>query len=139
MLEKRTVLPKGECVEIIGMSNWIVHIALEKTVWKVLAHIGAYIFEEKLELYHRLNKKSNPTIVNFLGDSKQVMKVKKHVKDLNPSYLDFPEGTRLFINGTLCSYYRVLWNKNKKLWINKKKKNNVCIKNMGKEGLNDYF
>ena len=73
MLEKRAVLTKGECVEIIVMSHRTVYIALEKTVCKVLPHIEAYIFAEKLELYHRLNKKSNRTIVKFPGDSKQVM------------------------------------------------------------------
>ena len=63
------------------------------------------------------------------------MRVKK---DLNPNDLDFPEGTRLFINDTLCPYYRVLWNKYKKLWINKKKYD-VCIKNIGKEALHVVF
>ena len=58
------------------------HIALEKTVCKILPLIGAYIFEEKLELYHRLNKKSDRMIVKFLGDSKQVMKINKDIKDL---------------------------------------------------------
>ena len=48
------------------------------------------------------------------------MRVKKDLKDLNLNNLDFPEGTRLFINDTLCPYYRVLWNKYKKLSINKK-------------------
>ena len=42
-----------------------------------------------------------------------MIKVKKDLKDLNPTDLDFPEGTRLFINDTLCGYYRVLWNKQK--------------------------
>ena len=56
-----------ERVEIIGMSNWIVHSVLEKTVCKLLQHIGVDIFEEKLESYHFLNKKSDQTIVKFLG------------------------------------------------------------------------
>ena len=66
------------------------------------------------------------------------MRVKKDLKDLNPNDLDFPEGTRLFINDTLCPYYRVLWNKYKKLWINKKKYH-VCIKNISKEALHVVF
>ena len=65
------------------------------------------------------------------------MRVKKDLKDLNSNDLDFPEGKRLFINDTLCPYYRVLWNKYKKLWINKKKY--VCIKNIGKEALHVAF
>ena len=66
------------------------------------------------------------------------MRVKKDLKDLNPNDLDFPEGTRLFINDTLCPYYRVLWNKYKRLWINKKKYD-VCIKKIGKEALRVVF
>ena len=58
---------RRESVEIIGMSNWIVHSILEKTVCKLLQHIGADIFEEKLESYHLLNKKSDRTIVRFLA------------------------------------------------------------------------
>ena len=58
---------RRESVEIIGMSNWIVHSVLEKTVCKLLQHIGADIFEEKLESYHLLNKKSDRTIVRFLA------------------------------------------------------------------------
>ena len=50
------------------------------------------------------------------------MKVKKDLKDLNPTDLNFSEGTQLFINETLFPCYRVLWNKHKKLWINKKKR-----------------
>ena len=66
------------------------------------------------------------------------MRVKKDLKDLNLTDLDFLEGTRLFINDTLSPYYRVLWNKYKKLWINKKKYD-VCIKNIGKEDLHVVF
>ena len=37
-----------------------------------------------------------------------MIRVKKDLKDLNTTDLDFPEGTRLFINDTLCPYCRVL-------------------------------
>ena len=50
-----------------------------------------------------------------------MIRIKKDLKDLNTTDLDFPEGTRLFINDTLCPYYRLLWNKHKELSINKKK------------------
>ena len=63
------------------------------------------------------------------------MRVKKDLKDLNPNNLDFPEGTRLFINDILCPYYRVLWNKYKKL----RNKNDVCLKNISKEALQAVF
>ena len=102
---------RRESAEIIGMSNWIVHSALANTVCKVLQHIGADICEEKLELYHRINKKrrSGDNEIFWRKDCEQVMRVKKDLKDLNPDNLDFPEGTWLFINDTLHPYYRIFW------------------------------
>ena len=90
-------------------------------VCKVLQHTGADICEENIESSHRLNKKSNQTIVTFSRrkDCEQVMRVKKDLKDLNPTDLDFPEGTQLFTNHSLCPYYKGLWNECKKLWIKK--------------------
>ena len=48
------------------------------------------------------------------------MRVKKNLKDLDATDLDLPAGTKLYINDSLCPYYRGLWNKAKKLWIKKK-------------------
>ena len=111
-----------ESVGIIGMSSWVAHSTLEKTVCKVLQQIWADTCEEKLKSYNRLNKKRwSDNCEIFRGkDCEHVMRVKKDLKDLNPNNLDFPEGTRLFIIDNLCPYYRVLWNKYKKLSINKK-------------------
>ena len=38
------------------------------------------------------------------------MHIKKGLKDLNPTNLSFPEGTKIYINDSLCPYYRGLWN-----------------------------
>ena len=65
---------------------------------------------------HRL--KDNDRVVIKLSNSKdslQVLRVKKYLKSLEPTELDFPEGTRIFINESLCAYSRGLWNKCKKL------------------------
>ena len=80
--------PEGR---VIGMSNSIVQSALEKTVCKVVQHIGADICEEKIKSYHRLNKKRQSEIreISRRKDCEQVMKVKKDLKDLSPSDLGF--------------------------------------------------
>ena len=44
------------------------------------------------------------------------MRVKKGLKDLNPTNLSFPEGTKIYVNDSLCPYYRGLWNECKKLY-----------------------
>ena len=49
------------------------------------------------------------------------MRVKKDLKDFDATDLDLPAGTELYINDSLCPYYRGLWNETKKL-CNKKKK-----------------
>ena len=47
------------------------------------------------------------------------MRVTEDLKDLNPTDLDFPQGTRLVVSDSLCPYYRGLSNECKNLWINK--------------------
>ena len=76
---------------------------------KVLQQIEADTCEKKLESYYRLNKKRrlDDSDIFRKKDCEQVMRVKKALKDLNN--LDFPEGTGLFINDTLCPSYRILW------------------------------
>ena len=62
------------------------------------------------------------TIVKFLRrkDCDQVMRVKSKLKKLKPSDLNLPGGTKLYINESLCPYYRGLWNHCKKLWNRRK-------------------
>ena len=42
------------------------------------------------------------------------------MKVLNPTNLSFLEGTKKYVNYSLCPYCKVLWNECKKLWNNKK-------------------
>ena len=57
------------------------------------------------------------TIVKFSKRKvcQQVLRVKKELKNIDPSEFDFPEGTPILVNESLCSYYKMLWNKCKKL------------------------
>ena len=52
---------------------------------------------------------------NNRKDSLQVLRVKKDLRSLNLTELEFPEGTKIFTNESLWAYYRGLWNKCKKL------------------------
>ena len=72
--------------------------------------------ETDIQACHRL-KDNDRVIIKFGNrkDSLQVLCVKKDLESLDPSELDFPEGKRIFINESLCAYYRGLWNKCKKL------------------------
>ena len=47
------------------------------------------------------------------------MRVKKELKNIDPSKFDFADDTAIFTNESLCSYYKMLWNGCKKLWEKK--------------------
>ena len=79
--------------------------------------IGEGIEGEGIEACHRLNKQSDRTIVKFSRRKvcEHVMRKKSELRKLKPSELDLPNGTKLYINESLCPYYRGLWNQCKKL------------------------
>ena len=109
---------RRECVEVVGLPSSIEDKDLEPTVCRVLQHIGVGITGEGIEACHRLNKQSDRTIVKFSRrkDCEHVMRKKSELRKLKPSELDLPNGTKLYINESLCPYYRGLWNQCKKLW-----------------------
>ena len=107
---KNAQYSQRECVEVDKH--------LEPTVCRVLQHIGVGITGEGIEACHRLNKQSDRTIVKFSRrkDCEHVMRKKSELRKLNPSELDLPNVTKLYINESLCPYYRGLWNQFKNLW-----------------------
>ena len=112
---------RRECLEVIGIPKTVESKDLEQTVCKVFNSIGFDNKEDRIEACHRLTK-SDRTIVKFSRrkDCQHLMRIKKGLKDLNPTNLSFPEGTKMYVNDSLCPYYRGLWNECKKLWNNKK-------------------
>ena len=86
------------------------------TVGGIFKKIGVEIDERDVQVCHRLKEKER-TGVKFVNrkDCLQILRVKKKLKCLDPTELDFPENIRLFINKSLCLYYRVIWNKYKRL------------------------
>ena len=103
---------RRECVEVVGLPSSIEDKDLEPTVCRVLQHIGVGITGEGIEACHRLNKQSDRTIVKFSRrkDCEHVMQKKSELRKLKPSKLDLPNGAKLYINESLCPYYRGLWN-----------------------------
>ena len=98
---------------------------LEPTVSRILHHIGVNISGNKIEACHRLGKNRDRTIVKFSRrkGSEHTTRVKKDLKDLDATDLDFPAGTKFYIIDSidsLCPYDKGLWNEIKKLWNNEK-------------------
>ena len=82
----------------------------------VFRNIDVETDERDVQACHRLKEKER-TIVKFLNrkDCLQILRVKKELKFLDPTELDFPENTKIFINESLCPHCGGIWNKCKKL------------------------
>ena len=107
---------RRDTLEIVGIPNSIDNSVLEETVRGVFKKIGVEIDERDVQACHRLKEKDR-TIVKFVNRRVclQIFRVKKELKSLDPTDLNFPENTKFFINECLCPYYRGIWNKCKKL------------------------
>ena len=73
------------------------------------------ICDRDIQACHRLKDKDR-TIVKFTNrkDCLQILRVKRQLKGLHPAVVDLPEGTKIFVNESLCPYYRGIWSKCKK-------------------------
>ena len=76
---------------------------------------GCNVDKEDLDACHWLKDKER-VIVKFYRrkDCEKVLKAKNDLQNLNSTNLDLPEGSKIFINQSLCSYYRLLWSTSKK-------------------------
>ena len=108
-------------MEVIGIPKTVESKDLEHIICKVFNSIGFDIGEDRRQSCHRLTK-SDCTVVKFSRrkDYQCLMRIKKGLKDLNPTNLSFSEDTKICVNDSLCPYYSGLWNEWKKLWNNKK-------------------
>ena len=107
---------RRDTLEIVGIPNSIDNSVLEETVRGVFKKIGVEIDEQNVQACHCLKEKDR-TIVKFANrkDCLQILRMKKELKSLDPTDLNFFENTKTFINESLCPYYRGIWNKCKKL------------------------
>ena len=83
---------------------------LEAKVLSIFQKFDSNIAPEFTDDCHRLGKNNDRVIVKFTRrkDCKQVLQVKKDLKDLTADDLDLPRGTKIFVNQSLCPYYRTL-------------------------------
>ena len=104
---------RRDTIEVIGIPSSIKDQDLEeckicaKKVYNVFGEIGVNINKRDIQACHRLREKDR-TIVKFVNrkDCRNILRVKKDLKHLDPSKLSFSEGIKTFINESLCPYYR---------------------------------
>ena len=67
--------------------------------------------ERDIKLCHRLIEKER-TLIKFVNrkDVSHILRNKKKLKWLDTTIMGFPEGAKIFVNESLCSYYWDMWN-----------------------------
>ena len=107
---------RRECLEVSGIPNTIKQDELENKVLTIFKKVGCDIKNENIEACHRVRRQNN-VIIKFSKrkDCQQIYSVKKDFGKLDMKEVDLPEGTQVYINQSLCPYYKSLWSKSKKL------------------------
>ena len=90
---------------------------LESKVCEIFDKLGVTVTENDIDTSRKL--RGHKTIVKFCKRKicQNVLRKKRSLK--NCSYVGLSGETPLFINESLCSYYKGLWNKCKELWNEK--------------------
>ena len=111
----------GKTPEIFGIPENIADVVLEGKVLTVLSKLDVNIDPANVEACHWLksNNKGKKAILKLSRrkDSDEIRRVRSKLKttDLKPIGITTP----VYINDSLCFYYKKLWSKCKKLWSNK--------------------
>ena len=103
-------------LEVVGIPVFVRDNVIEQKVCDVIHEIGVDICDRDIQACHR-RKDKDQTNVKFTNRKNclRTLRVKRQLKGLDPSAVNLPEGIKIFINESLCPYYRGLWNKCKKL------------------------
>ena len=104
---------RRECLEFVGVPASVTNDHLQNTVCQILKKIDVDCLDADIEACHRV--KNNKTIVKFSSRRKIFLK-KKQLKDINfENIVGLNKHTAIYINESLCPYYRGLWSKCKLL------------------------
>ena len=105
-----------DTLEVVGIPMSVRHNALEQKVYNVFQDISVDICDRDIQACPRLKDKEQTT-VKFTNrkDCLRILRSKRQLKGFDSAAVDLPEGTKIFVNESLCPYYRQIRNKCKKL------------------------
>ena len=108
---------RRECLDIVGIPREVSGEVLEEKVLNIFGKLGCDISPDRIEACHRVGRTNDTVIVKFSRrkDCQHVWSVKKDLKKLTIADFKLPGNNKLFINRSLCPYYKMLWSKSKKL------------------------
>ena len=108
---------RRECLDFSGILSSISDNDLEDVVCKAITKAGVEVSDKDIEDC-RLVGTTGTTIVRFSKRkvSKQVLNVRKYLTKLSMEDLHLNGQGKLYVNQSLCLYYRVLWSTSKSLY-----------------------
>ena len=110
---------RRECLEISGIPESIQNYKLEDCVSKIFNECDTPVDPANIEACHRLKSKARPKkVIIKLFKRKDVFNIlqrKKKLKSVDITKVGLPQGSLVFINQSLCSYYKYLWSLCKRL------------------------
>ena len=110
---------RGEWHRISGIPESIQDDDLEDCVTKIFNECDTPVDLKNIEAYHRFKSKTRPKkVIIKLSKRKDVFNIlqrKKKLKSVDITKVGLPQGSLVFINQSLCSYYKYLWSLCKRL------------------------
>ena len=105
------------CLEVVGIPDSVQNNELEDKVLTVFKKIVSELSPRGIEACHRLKKDNDRVIAKFSQrkNCEQIIFVKKDLKHLKMQEAGLPGNRSIFINTSLCPYYRMLCSKCKRL------------------------
>ena len=106
---------RWECLEAVGILSEVEADALEEKMVAIFEKLECNIPTERIEACHRISKKNPTVIVKFSRRKECQQDVKRDLQKMKMEDIDLPGQNKLFINKSLCAYYKVIWAKSKKI------------------------
>ena len=119
---------RRECLEIVSIPRSVDDNSLEEKVVQVFEKVGCNIDSSNIEVCHRITKRNGRVIVKFSRrkDCQRLLSVKMNLQKLKMEDIGLTGDNKVFVNHSLCPYYRVLWSKSKVL-LNMGKINRLIV------------
>ena len=110
---------RREYLKISDIRGSIADNALKETVLDLFSKCNAPVNPSNVEDCHRLKSTNNATqkVIMKLAKRKdlyRVLKAKSSLKNVDLNVTGIPPGTPIFVNQSLCRYYKFFWSKCKK-------------------------
>ena len=111
-----TQYSRRECLEVAGIPRDVSNENLESKVLEAFSKVGCEILSRNIEACHRLTNNVR-VIVKFLRrkDCNQVLSVKRDIRKIKLKDIGLRGSNSIFINPSLCPYFKMLWSKSKRL------------------------